>query len=1514
MAGAIALNFSVIGRLLTVLLLTALVIPKAFAALNIAQTPLSIVPSALPIVMLNMPKDHQLYFKAFDDYSDLDGDGIPETTYKHSFNYYGYFDSYKCYDYVNNRFTPTTISINKYCSGQWSGNFLNWASMTRIDIIRKMLYGGLRSTDSAGDTELERSYLPNDAHSFAKFYQGDDLAQLTPFSADEGVTLCNTTFSNKAFSQDVTDPPLLRVAKGNYSLWAANERWQCLWVEDNRQAFDPTLNGGSGGLIPISNGNVPAESGIDAATGNPAKATDGLGEGDYIVRVKACVDDSLKGTENCKNYRNASTGTTTLKPVGLLQTYGDDGKMRLGLMTGSYGKNKSGGVLRKNATVLTDEVNVDSDGTFKPPPANGGIINTLDKLRIYGYRHNGGMANTDGTYNNSQPPSPGSDNCIWGLNSFSNGQCSNWGNPQSEIFLESLRYLAGKSATPAFVPLTNDSTRIEGLDNATVVDPIAENEYCAALNIVQFNAATSSYDADELSGVTDINASNVNTLTDTVGDGVGITGKQYFVGENGTDNNQLCTAKIVTALSKVRGVCPEEPRLSGSYQISGLAHHAHTTDIRPSDRTDKQRVTTYGLAVSQNKPKVVISVPNSAKKITLSPACLNVSINGNCAIVDFKIVSRTEPVTTGHETGKLYVNWEDSEQGGDFDQDMWGIISYDVSADKVAITTHVIAKSTDQVLGFGYVIGGTDNDGFHAHSGINGFNCLDCNVSDTATTGNYNIGASSAENLQDPLFYAVQWGGFVDGNDDSAPDQATEWDSVNNITGSPPGDGIPDKYFFSINPKQAETSLGKALAEITKTVSSSTSVVSNASAISAKTLLFQTQFDSSNWTGQVIVYSIREIGNTTIELRPIWNAGEKVTSQGPGERSIFGYNPTLSSKGIDFVYGNLSAAQQELLTEAQLNFIRGDQSSETPNGLFRARTDTITQTQTGTTSAGNRLLGDIVNSDPLYIGPSNNGYERLPTPEGNEYLNYIGSPAMLNRTPMLAVGANDGMLHVFNALSDPVAGGKELFAYVPNTVMGHLFALTSPSYTAPGQHQYFVDGSPAVGDAYFDTDNDNDKEWRTLLVGTLGAGGKGIFALDVTFLNTNDYNVAEPVFSTQRILWEINDQTAPTEADLHDDLASSPKKYGFANNLGYTLGQASVVRMANGQFAAIFGNGYNSIGQSAVLYVVDIKTGSLIRSIGTETSGDNGLSTPLAVDANKDSIIDAIYAGDLQGNFWKFDVSSNNPNEWGVAYIPNNVPTPLFTAKIASEPGQPITAKPLFATHPDKGILLYFGTGSYFQTGDNVIDNNTQTQSFYGIWDECINYAGTAGGCNNNPISGRAALVEQTIDMEIDMGNQFVVRKTSANQVTYPAQKGWYMDLLKPPAPGTAIGERVISEAILRNRRIIFTTNVPNSARCDTGGTGWLMELNPLSGSRLTETPFDITGDGNIDKNDQIIDAGKPIAVSGLQLGKGMVKKPAIIRSINPLEDKEFKFTGTRTVVEKGGGAAIGRQSWAQIR
>ena len=551
-----------------------------------AQDPLFLAQPVRPIMMLNMSRDHQLFFKLYDDYSDITNatggarDGRADTTYIHAYDYYGYFDSAKCYVYNSNqnRFNPTRFADDdKYCNfsgntnsgSEWSGNFLNWATMTRMDAVRKILYGGMRSSDgdTADLTVLERAFLPQDAHSFAKYYNGTDINKLTPFDSsnsvtmgadnnNSGITICNTTepTDRDNLSQEDTGLPRMRVARGNYSLWASNERWQCRWGT-------------------ASNDNDPDSSGIKAHTSSPAGSGDNsrrLGSSDFRTRVRVCVAGLIgdENNENCAAYNGK------WKPIGLLQEYGATGLIQFGLMTGSYVNNKSGGVLRKQIGVMTDEIN--ANGTFVRPDndeTHYGIIQTLDLLRIYGYRFD------DGTYHNGGHgvDSGGSDGCLWSRSSFNNGHCTNWGNPQSEIFLESLRYLSGQSVSEDFS--ADDSDRIEGLNTAAWgTPPITNDNYCAPLSVIQFNASTSSFDGDELDAG-DIGLADVSAATNVVGTAEGINNQSYFIGSNGTNTDQLCTAKTVANLANASGTCPDAPRLEGSYKIAGLAHYARTTGI-----------------------------------------------------------------------------------------------------------------------------------------------------------------------------------------------------------------------------------------------------------------------------------------------------------------------------------------------------------------------------------------------------------------------------------------------------------------------------------------------------------------------------------------------------------------------------------------------------------------------------------------------------------------------------------------------------------------------------------------------------------------------------------------------------------------------------------------------------------------------------------------------------------------------------------------------------------------------
>jgi len=749
------------------------------------------------------------------------------------------------------------------------------------------------------------------------------------------------------------------------------------------------------------------------------------------------------------------------------------------------------------------------------------------------------------------------------------------------------------------------------------------------------------------------------------------------------------------------------------------------------------------------------------------------------------------------------------------------------------------------------------------------------------------------------------------------------------------------QFIYAADTTTLADALDNITSDIISKVSSSSSVVANSSKLDSGAAIYQGKFDSADWTGSLLMLplGVSEDANGNGILDPgedtnnngildggaigtaLWNAAEHIPAF--GSRNILTYDPAGTPKGITFVCANLTAGQKTALGISncfsttdqgvwRLNYIRGDwaheeknpqrtdadtiRSSTAADRVFRNRTH-LDKTTLAMVAPDPWVLGDIVNSNPAYVSAENYGYDKLSGAEGSSYKAFVTSNA--SRRKMVYVGANDGMLHGFDASSSGTDSGKEILAYVPNAVYSGLNMLSSPSYT----HQYSVDGSPRVADAYFSS------AWHTMLVSTTGAGGKAVFGLDVTDPSS---------FGGSNVLWEVSDTDSPAASDLTSDTTA---KRGFANNMGYALPQASIVKMHDGSWAAIVANGYGSVNNLAVLYIIDVQTGHIIAAIDTKAGSSavpNGLSSPIAVDTNDDRVVDSIYAGDLLGNMWKFDVSSSNTNQWKVAYGTTATPAPLFVAcanaSSCDTTRQPITAKPQSSkvgSSQSTGVMVYFGTGKYFETIDNNV-TGAQTQTFYGIWD-------------NNAAVAKSDLQAQSISAGVTAGGYHVQVSTN-NTVNYPSQKGWYMDLLKP-SETTSDGERVVSAPLLRNGHIIFNslTPIPPSGTdiCGAGsdGTSWLMELDALTGSRLPDTaggtPWDISGDGKIDASDLVTIAGAVTSVSGKQSTVGTASTPGVVTA----GKLEYKYTSgskagqIEVTTEQGSASSSGsRQSWRQLQ
>ena len=522
------------------------------------------------------------------------------------------------------------------------------------------------------------------------------------------------------------------------------------------------------------------------------------------------------------------------------------------------------------------------------------------------------------------------------------------------------------------------------------------------------------------------------------------------------------------------------------------------------------------------------------------------------------------------------------------------------------------------------------------------------------------------------------------------------------------------------------------------------------------------------------------------------------------------------------------------------------------------------------------MLGDIVNSDPRFVDVPNFRYPDAL--ESASYNDFVSTHS--GRQGVVYVGANDGMVHGFNDDT-----GAEVLAFMPNAVYENLPELADVDY----EHRYFVDGGPNAIDVFY------NNAWHTVLAGGLAGGGQAVYALDVTDPSTFDESNADSI-----VLWEFDDSD---DADM-----------------GYSYGKVQMAKMNDGTWAAVFGNGYNnteadgtaSTTGHAVLYIVDIETGDILKKIDTEAGASgtpNGLATPLLIDADGDFTADYIYAGDMLGNLWKFDVSSSSTGDWDVAWDDSGSPAPLFTTLS----DQPITTQPQGTFHPDnlQGFMIYFGTGQYLEETDNIATGQT-TQTFYGIWDKNTTAVPDINPATDLLIQSITNQYDQSFDTNGDSipDTTFTLRDVSDNEIVWADHDGFRLDLYPTFIEGVAntsnFGERQVSNAIVRNGRIIFNTLVPSEVECAFGGTSFPMQLDFRDGSALEFPAFDLNSDGEYDADDTL--------ASGFAADVGIMPTLSILAD----GDQDIAFgsgaSGDISVIQISvGDQNFGRQSWRQL-
>ena len=632
--------------------------------------------------------------------------------------------------------------------------------------------------------------------------------------------------------------------------------------------------------------------------------------------------------------------------------------------------------------------------------------------------------------------------------------------------------------------------------------------------------------------------------------------------------------------------------------------------------------------------------------------------------------------------------------------------------------------------------------------------------------------------------------------------------------------------------------------------------------------IYQGAFNVLDWTGDLyaIPVSVGASNSVSIGITNTWTAATKLNAMATPatSRKIFMGNdgatkpqtavpfvwPAPGGEGVSGIEGVVQtaldkpapAAPADSQGQARLNYLRGDKSKEIAN--LPASPAPVTPFPFRTR---NSLLGDIVNSGVAYSG--------APTTSINDSGYQAFYAANAARTAAVFVGANDGMLHAFDA-STGTTGGDELFAYIPSWLRSKLSALTVPSYL--NNHQSYVDGTPVVAEALVDVSG--TPTWKTVLVSGTGAGGQGVFALDVT--NPSAFNAS-------KVMWEFTHADDPDMGNVTGRpqiLKMRTSAYGAATTTYKWF--AVVGGGLNSYVGSSYGTGYPALflldlskpaGSPWVLaapgvaapnyYKISLPVGgdlSLLTTGGLTASTATGLINFKAALGSAREVTH-MFMGDLHGQLWKLDFSVVGSADWNIVKLspfktgtsPNLIPYPLFIASsdAAGLVRQPITMSPsiAFGPVPDSSYIV-FGTGKYLEAADKT---TTDQQSAYMVYDNGTATPDTNSGTRESAISGRLRLKPGNVNSTtgvVSVPAFTIGRATTTDETTESVRSGWYFDY-------PLSGERQISNATVIGATAIFGSLIPSvtaaASTCaapDGGGNVYTVNIASGSGTRVRST------------------------------------------------------------------------------
>jgi len=1191
--------------------------------------------------------------------------------YSDASTFLGYFDPVKCYNYVfttaaepgstiagsGSYFVPAAFGTGTYkhqCSGMWSGNFMNWATMQTIDPFRWALTGGYRSTDQAPypQTVLEKAWASNQGQVYSSTLNA--AAGVYPFASAE--------FPYRGTDQNSANgnlPSSLISKVTPFSTWANFN--SAIFANGNTMVFSGTYNGtqangyynayvGVNNNCPLPGLSATQPCVTQSATASPyvynlendlsgANVPNQSVVFRVWIRVSVC-DTSILGTAgleaNCVKYGSY------YKPEGLLQKYSNQMRFAaLSYLNGS-GYYQQGGVLREpmgyigptypvplSASVVANALkewdpttgiqvaNPDTASASGSGVSQSGVIEYLNKFGEYSANVvNGGNTNLNNTSTNTDTYISGdnvSELYYAAVRYFENlGDVPQWSTPQTEpapvttaleldgfpavaTWTDPIAYTCSKNF---ILGIGDDHTHFDynvgGNGGVTPPSPIPGRTLPAAVSADNFNKAyTWTQELQQLEGITQ-------------------TPWWTYVSGNAQDDS--------------------------TYFIAGLAYGAHVLDIRP-DLATAQTISTYWVDVEE------YGYPDN-----LNPYYLAAKYGGFAVPAGYSL-SNTTPLTLG---------WWD-------------------------------------------------------------------------TTGN-----------------TIQMGP--------------------NLTQQ---QYLPDNYFPAGNANLMVSSLTSAFASVSNAITAYTTAFSFSQTTVATSGVesFSAQYNSANWTSVItasnLVFNADGSVNTTATTT-LWTTSTTLQAQLAGNgwstaRHVATWN---GSAGVPFEAANLTGAQLAAL--ASPSYSPSTTSTQYLSYLRGDTTNQVGSTASGSTQslrARTLFLGDIVDASLTPVATPSQIFSQANDPGYPAF-----QTAQSNRPTMVYAAANDGMLHAFLGTS-----GVEQFAYVPSAVfagptgtpqVNGLAALGNPSFV----HHYYVDATPVAYDVDFGHTGGTTgtPNWRTLLIGGLGKGGKSFYAIDVT-----------------------NPASMNTEAAVAGDV-----KWEFTYaTMGYSFGAPVVVKTAQWGWVVALTSGYDNSDGYGHLYLVNPANGALIQDIKTPSPSIGLTQASAYVKDYSDDTADSIYVGDLNGQLWRFNLTATT------GQYP--APTLLATLKDAANNAQPITTAPLIEISP---VTLYryvlVGTGQLLSTTDITSSNG---QTFYAIID------GTEGSFNTvaTPIT-RSNLVA-------------VTNATVTTGVTVPStSSGWYLDL----GSSAGIAWRVVTNPVAYNGVVAFSALLTSGTACNPGGQSEVYAIN----------------------------------------------------------------------------------------